>query len=36
MKNMQKALDILSSSADPVPELIHKPGMKPLLFGAYG
>jgi len=36
MKEMQKALDKLSSFAEPVPEFVYKPGMKPLLFGSLG
>jgi len=36
MKKMQQALDNLSSFAEPVPEFVSKPGMKPLLFGSYG
>jgi transposase InsO family protein len=37
MKKMQSALDKLSVSAEPVPELIaRRGGMKPLYFGSYG
>jgi hypothetical protein len=36
MKKMQAALDILPSFADPVPEFISKPNMKPLRFGSLG
>jgi len=36
MKKMQLALDKLPSFAEPVPEFVFKPGMKPLLFGSYG
>ena len=36
MKKMQIALDKLPSLADPVPELISRPNMKPLRFGSYG
>jgi len=36
MKKMQIALDKLPSLADPVPEFVSKPNMKPLRFGIYG
>jgi transposase InsO family protein len=36
MKKMQIALDRLPSFAEPVPEFISKPKMKPLRFGSYG
>jgi len=36
MKKMQQALDKLPSFAEPVPEFVSKPGMKPLRFGSYG
>ena len=36
MKKMQQALDKLPSFAEPVPEFIHKPNMKPLRFGSLG
>jgi len=36
MKKMQVALDKLPSFADPVPELVSRPNMKPLRFGSYG
>ena len=36
MKDMQIALDKLPSFAEPVPEFVSKPGMKPLRFGSYG
>jgi len=36
MKKMQIALDRLPSFADPVPELVSRPNMKPLRFGSYG
>jgi hypothetical protein len=36
MKNMQQALDKLPSFAEPVPEFVTKPNMKPLRFGIYG
>ena len=34
MKQMQQSLDRLSSFAEPVPEFIFKPNMKPLRFGS--
>jgi len=36
MKKMQIALDRLPSFADPVPEFVSKPNMKPLRFGSLG
>jgi hypothetical protein len=36
MKEMQRALDRLPSLAEPVPEFIYKPKMKPLRFGPFG
>jgi hypothetical protein len=36
MVAMQKAIDKLPSLADPVPEVITKRTLKPLLFGSYG
>jgi hypothetical protein len=36
MKQMQQALDNLLSFAEPVPEFVSKPNMKPLLFGSLG
>ena len=36
MKQMQIALDKLPSFAEPVPEFVFKPCMKPLRFGSYG
>jgi transposase InsO family protein len=36
MKKMQNALDKLPSFADPVPEFVSKPKMKPLRFGSLG
>jgi len=36
MKKMRIALDKLPSFADPVPELVSRPNMKPLRFGSYG
>jgi hypothetical protein len=33
---MQQALDKLPSFAEPVPEFVSKPNMKPLRFGSYG
>jgi len=36
MKKMQRALDMLPSFADPVPEFVSKPKMKPLRFGSLG
>jgi hypothetical protein len=36
IKKMQQALDNLPSFAEPVPEFVSKPNMKPLRFGSYG
>jgi len=36
MKEMQAALDRLPGMAEPVPDFIWKPNMKPLRFGSYG
>ena len=36
MTAMQKAIDMLPLLADPVPEVITKRHLKPLLFGSYG
>jgi hypothetical protein len=36
MKKMQTALERLPSFAEPVPEFISKPNMKPLRFGSHG
>jgi hypothetical protein len=36
MKKMQQALDRLPSFAEPVPQFISKPNMKPLRFGSHG
>jgi hypothetical protein len=36
MKKMQIALDRLPSFAEPVPEFVSKPNMKPLRFGSLG
>jgi hypothetical protein len=33
---MNKAIDELPAFADPVPELVAKRTLKPLLFGSYG
>jgi transposase InsO family protein len=36
MKEMQIALDRLPSFAEPVPQFVSKPNMKPLRFGSFG
>jgi hypothetical protein len=36
MKKMQIALDRLPTLAEPVPEFISKPNMKPLRSGSFG
>jgi hypothetical protein len=36
MKDMQVALDKLPGMAEPVPDFVWKPNMKPLRFGSYG
>ena len=36
MKQIQLALDKLPSFAEPVPEVVSRLGMKPVLFGSYG